>query len=268
LQRILPAHRASRLWYDLVGRREAEVIRQASLVVMNNEPCRDAMRARYGGASDRIMAVTNGFDEQESLPSPIPADGRFLITYSGTLYFVYQNPDPFFAAIARLVTEYRLSPGQLGIEFIGHADEYNGVPTRLFAERAGIGAYFQCLPFQPRGEVLQSLSRATVLVSLAQLNDLAVPSKLFDYMLFPAWILAIGEPGSATESVLRGTDADLVPANDSELIYQALRRRYHQFRQGERPAPIAPGTHWSRREQAGILFTALNRAVGEAGGRS
>ena len=68
--------------------------------------------------------------------------------------------------------------------------------------------------------------------------------------------------------VLRGTGADLVPENDSELIYQALRERFLQFRRGESPAPIAPATRSSRREQADLLFDALEPRLHSVSGFS
>jgi glycosyltransferase involved in cell wall biosynthesis len=265
LQRVLPEHRASQLWFDMVSRYESEGVRQASLVVMNTEPCRDAMRARYAHHADKIIAVTNGYDEQESLPSPA-TDGRFRLIYSGTLYFVYEHPGAFFEGVSRLVREFGLTPAELAIEFIGDAAGFNGVPTSSLARAAGVEQFFQDLPFVPRKEVFQHLSRASVLVSLSQLNDLAIPSKLFDYMRFNAWILAIAGTGSATEVVLRGTNADVVPLNDADLIHRTLRERFLQFRRGERPVAIAAATRSSRREQAGVLFDALDPIVRRARG--
>jgi hypothetical protein len=259
LQQILPDFRASKLWYRLAARYEARAVRRAAVIALNTEPCRDAMRLKYPEKAERMIAVTNGYDERESLPAPV-RDGRFLITYAGSLYFVYEHPRPFFQGVAALVREFGLTPGQLGLEFVGHSGNYEGESMESIAAAAGLADHFRSLPHQPRREVLPRLSRASVLVSLAQFNDFAIPSKIFDYLRFDAWLLAVAKPGSATDILLHGTDADLVPSNDSGPIHLALRKRYLQFVGGVKPRALAPQTRSSRREQAALFFQAVRTA--------
>jgi hypothetical protein len=260
LQEILPNIRASRLWYRLAGHYEARAVRAAAVVALNTEPCCAAMRSRYPDRAERMLTVTNGYDEREVMP-PSQRDGRFVITYAGSLYFVYEHPRPFFQGVGALVRELGLTPAQLGLEFVGHSGNYEGESMEAIAASAGLAGFFHCSPHQPRRDILPRLAQATVLVSLAQLNDFAIPSKIFDYLRFDAWLLAIAKPGTATDILLRGTDADLVPTNDPALIHAALRRRYLDFRQGIRPAALAPQTRSSRSEQASLFFEAVQAAV-------
>jgi hypothetical protein len=261
LQRVLPAFRASNLWYRLARRYEQESVAEASVISLNTEPCRDAMRVQYPAKSEAMVVATNGYDEREAAPPVQDRDERFLITYAGSLYFVYEHPLPFFLGVSMLVQEFGLRPHQLGVEFIGHSEQYEGEPVADIANAAGLRGFFHGRPHLPRHQVMERLNRASVLVSLAQFNDLAIPSKIFDYMRCGAWIVAVASPGSATEALLRDTGADVVHDNTATLIHQALRRRYLEFLGGIRPKPIAPNTHSSRREQAAVFFNAVRQAV-------
>src|SRR6266566_3730546 len=63
---------------------------------------------------------------------------------------------------------------------------------------------------RPRAEAMQFLARGTMLVSLPLFSrsgeiDATIPAKIFDYVRFDAWLLALAERGSATELLLRGT---------------------------------------------------------------
>lgn len=266
LQQVLPDFRASKLWYQLAARHERIAVQQASVIALNTEPCRDAMRARYPSKAGAMIVATNGYDEREHVPPIGHTDGRFRIAYAGSLYFVYEHPRPFFMGVAQLVQELKLSPAELELEFIGHCGHYEGEAIEKIADSAGLRGYFQFRPHQPRAEILPRLACADVLVSLAQFNDFAIPSKIFDYLRFHAWLLVIAKPGTATDILLRGTGADLVPDNNAQMIFEALRARYREFVAGVRPRPLAPQTRSSRREQAAVFFEAVRQALPALGG--
>lgn len=254
----LPESYASPLWYHLARHFERRAVNQAAesgLIVTNSDLAREAMQALYPAAAGRSITVMNGFDDD---PIPEPAPGRrFLIAYTGVIY-MDRNPRALFRATARLVSELGLGPAEIGIEFVGEVAEFNGISLETIAAEEGIADYVRIGPRVPRREALQLLARATLLVNLHQDAALAIPSKLFDYMRFPAWILALATRGSAPERLLRGTGADLVEPDDLEGIVAVLRTRYLQHLAGVRPPRIADEAgHYSRRAQAGLLFQAL-----------
>lgn len=86
---------------------------------------------------------------------------------------------------------------------------------------------------------------------------MAIPSKVFEYMRFDAWLLALAERGSATEEVLRGSGADVVGPDDVAGIARALALRMDQYAASGPPAQPALVPECSRAHQARILFDAL-----------
>jgi len=258
----LPGRLASPLWYRCAARYEPRAVRQAALTVMNTEPARRAMVSRYPGQSDQIIAVTNGFDDDEVVPAA-ERDGRFTIAFAGSVY-LDRSPRLLFEAAGRIVRELDLTPTDFGIELMGHhitGDE--GRPIRAMAERAGIEPFLKLHPPGTRQQAADFLARAVMLLNLPQDSHLAIPSKIFEYMRYDAWLLALAERDSATELLLRETTADVVSPDDVEALTEVLRSRYADHLAGRYPEPIAREARFGRRAQAEYLFDALEKITGE-----
>jgi len=80
-------------------------------------------------------------------------------------------------------------------------------------------------------------------------------------MPYDAWVLALAERGSATEHLLRGSEADVVAPDDFDGLAAVLRKRYLQYASGERPKNLATNPRYSRREQARRLFDAIEASL-------
>ena len=261
----LPEDQASPLWYRYAMRYELLAVRQAALIVMNTEPARQAMTARHPTQAHRVISVTNGFDDDEAVPTAA-RDGRFVIAFAGSVY-LDRSPQCLFEAVGRVVRELSLSPAEFSIELMGHhITGAEGGPIRAMAKRAGIEAFLQLHPPGTRQQAAAFLARATMLVSLAQDSHLAIPSKIFEYMRYDARLLALAERESATELLLRETDADVVSPKDIEGLAEVLRLRYAEHRAGRRPEPISRMPRFGRRTQAGLLFDAIEQQIENAPG--
>ena len=255
----LPEGIASPVWFAFARHYERRAVAEASLIVANTDPLRNVMRGVYRSAGNRMIAVPNGCDEE-----PVPASQhgrRFVIAYAGSIY-LDRDPRPLFRAAAQLVTERGLSPSEFGIEFMGDVRTFDGVPIEQIAREEGMEAFVQTYPPRPRAEALAFLARATMLVILPQDSDMAIPAKIFDYMQFDAWLLALAEDGSAVEQLLRGSSADVVPPDAVDTLAGLLHLRYLQHLRGEWPVRLAEDPRYSRREQATRLFTAIEALAG------
>ena len=148
------------------------------------------------------------------------------------------------------------------MHFIGNVDVLDGLSVRQMAERAGVGAFYHGEASKPRHEAFRDLARASMLLSLPQDTDMAIPAKVYEYMLFRAWILALAEPGSATAGLLTGTAADVVQPRDIEGMAGVIERRYREFCAGAAPPRLADDPSLSRTAQAESLFQALDDIIG------
>lgn len=109
--------------------------------------------------------------------------------------------------------------------------------------------------------MLRFLAGAAALVSLPQASPYAIPSKIFEYMRFPAWLLILAPPGSAVAGLLESTSAAVVDPTDIEQMTAVLRGWYRAFVSGRRPGPVAAEGAFDRESQANRLFDALEDTV-------
>ena len=260
----LPEFEASPLWYRRAERHEQACIARAALVIANTEPARAALVEEHPEARSRILTVMNGTDDN---PLPPHRDrGRFLIGYAGTIY-LDRDPQMLFRAAARVIADEKLTPGQFGIGILGRFAAEERIPMFGMAVQEGIGNFVTVEPPRPHRAALEFLSGATMLVVFPGNNLLALPAKVFEYIRFDSWLLAIGEPESAIAQLLRSTTADVV-APRVDALASAIAARYHDYVAGVRPVRVARDDRFSRKAQARILLDAIARltASGSAGG--
>jgi glycosyltransferase involved in cell wall biosynthesis len=261
----MPEALASPLWLALSARAEQQSVAAAALVVCNTERARRALAALYPWAADRTLTVMNGFDE-EPLP-PSVDDGCFRIAYAGAIY-LDRDPRGLFSAAADVVRDLALAPDRFRVELMGNVQSYNDVSLEAIARELGIQEYLTLHPARPRDEALRFLARAAVLVSLPQDSKMAIPSKVFEYMPYDAWLLALTEADTATADLLRGSGADIVAPDDRSGIARVLKQRYLQYVASGRPRQPAliPGS--SRAAQAEKLWSALGPLLAVGSGRA
>ena len=202
----------------------------------------------------------NGYDEDEKLPAP-QRDGCFRLAYAGAIY-LDRNPRNLFRAAYKVIRELGLASDQFSIEFMGPPAHLDGASIEDLARESGVEAFVKVHPPGTRQEAARFLARSSMLVNLPQDSHLAIPSKVFEYMRFPAWVLAMEETGSATELLLRDTQADVVPPSDVDAIAQVLATRFREHQRGVIPSPSTGAGQYSRRAQAERLFAAIDEVLG------
>jgi hypothetical protein len=237
------------LWRRLAVRYETRVVRRSAIVVANVEPVRVLMQQAYPMA--RVVTITNGTDDE---PAPPSVHGRkFIIGYPGTIY-VGRDPSPLFTAVSALVRNHKLTPDDIGIEFMGHSGPEVERRLQQLAADHGLVGFLTIRPGGPRARALEFMATCSVLVAFQQGSDLAVPAKVFEYMKFSAWLMVLAGPRSATAELLRGSGADVVDPSDATELRRMLATRYQSFREGNRPSPLADQPRYSRRFQAERLL--------------
>jgi glycosyltransferase involved in cell wall biosynthesis len=265
LRRRLPEPIASPVWFWLARRHERRIIRRAALIVTNTDVVRDELGRLYPDQRGSMVTVMNGSDE-DPVPDRLRQE-RFVVAYAGGIY-LDRNPRTFFRGAATMVRQLELTPDQFQVLFIGDVQRYGGLLVMSMAEEEGLGGYVTLRPSVPRSELLEQLASAAMLLSLPQDSRYAIPSKVFEYMQFEAWVLALAKSDSPTAMALDGTEADVVDPDQPDAIADALRRRYLQFAGGERPSRPDPQRKLSRKRQAMILLDAMETVLSATAKRS
>jgi len=251
----LHEHVASPMWFRIAKRYERRAVARASLVVANNEPARRALIQAYPAAADHIITVLNGADDY-----PLPEthhDACFRIRFAGTIY-ITSDVATLFSAVRTVIDEMALGPDDLRVELVGPINNPETATIGALAHAHHIEKYVSVGPLLPHAAALEFLAGASMLVIFSGFGAVTLPAKTFEYVRFEAWILAQGEPGSALDVMLQGTEADVVSPSDVAATAAAIRRRVEQYRAGIRPSPVIGDDRFSRARQADILLDALD----------
>jgi len=259
--RRLPESIASPLYLWLARRDESRVLKRAALVLANTPAlARELTRQRK---PRRVETVMNGVDA-ESVPPPAAA-GRFSVVYAGTIY-LDRDPRPFFAAAGKFARAHGLGADQFRIELIGNVAQFGGRDIGQLAEEQGLApGLLDVVGYLSRADLFRHLAAASVLLSLPQDSAFAIPSKVFEYMSFEAWLLVLADRGTPVAELLEGSGALVVPPDDEGAIREALERCWRSREQGARPPRLAADARYSRAGQAARLVAALRDLDGRAG---
>lgn len=257
----VPVSQASPLWYNIAEKHERACVESAALVVANTEALAQAMRALYPKAANRIVTVMNGCDD-DIAPTGARAD-RFTMCYAGNIY-IDRDPTVLFKALGNFIRAEQLTPEQFRLELVGYVDRIGGRTVHDMAADAGLTRFLAIHPRMPRKDALAIMSKAAVLVSLPQDVDLAIPSKIFEYMQYPAWLISLAKRGSATEQLLRDTRAHVIEPDDMEGLTRTMRELWRQYSAGQTAVPVNADGRFGRAAQADVLFQAIDRICGHA----
>lgn len=252
------------LWY--ARRDEARSVGMADLVVTNTEALEAAMKERHPDATARIVTVRNGVDAPEHVPEPPLDRDRFSVRYAGSIYHA-RDPRPLFEGAARAVRELGLTSEQFGVDMIGSFDDGGLLGLRRLAAEVDMREFVSIGSWLPREEAERFMAAGHVLVALPGHNRLGIPAKIYEYMRYPAWILALAEEDSATDRLLAGTEAEVVASSDADAVAAALERLYRRYRRSGRPEPMARDPRFGRKAQAMKLLEAIGRVLGRDGAR-
>ena len=260
----MPEELRSAAWQKLARAHEDRCVSSAAAVVVTSQAHEELQVGKYPFLRNRVRTVMNGADVD-----PIPKSrlgNRFVVAFTGMIY-LGRDPRVFFRAAARVVRETGATPEQFAVEFMGD-DACNGVPLTTIAHECGLVEHFTSHGFRPRREAFELLSRAAMLVSLPLRTTMTLPAKLFEYMRFDAWLLALAENGSATAALLRGTGADVVAPDDEARMAEVLRTRFEEFRAGRRPVALNHDGRFDRATQSDRMYALLEEVAGDSRGET
>lgn len=252
-----PPELRSHSWFALTKRYERRCVETARLVVANTKAIEAIMRARYPAWGSRLVTVMNGADVD--VHSARPFAPRFTVTHAGSLYNG-RDPRPLFRGCKSAIEELGVGPDEFRIHLFGD-DVYDGIPVATIAEQEGVGAFTLAERAMPRARAIRLQEESAILVILPQFQMECIPGKLFDYVQLSSWILALSEPDTATELLLRGTGADIVSPNDPVAIGHHIAARYRDYKAGRRPVPVNADGRFNREAQAKLLFDAIDTRV-------
>ncbi|MEO7362564.1 MAG: hypothetical protein ABI120_19695 [Gemmatimonadaceae bacterium] len=242
---------------------EAATLRRAAMIITNTDAAKSAMQARFPELRDRIHCIPNGSDV-EPVMAPAQWPSVFQIAHAGTLY-LDRDPRSFLRAVARVRTKLNLDSTSMRVVFMGCPARIAGQSLSELAQEAGIGDLFEERAPGTREEARQLMRESMMAVAFQGATKTQVPAKIFEYVAFPLWLLALVGSDSATADMLAGSDALIFNIDDEDATARAIEDSYSKFRAGEMPRPAGWDGRYSRAKQAARMVAEL-KALTVVGG--
>ena len=233
---------------------ERRTLERAALIITNTAAAVRALGARFPQLRDRIRCIPNGSDVEPETAVARPA--RFQIAHSGSLY-LDRDPRPFLRAVSGVRAKLKLGPDDLRVVFMGPPARVAGRLLTEHAADAGLAGLFEERPPGTRDEARQLLRESTMAVAFQGETRTQVPAKVFEYVSFPVWLLALVGAESATADLLANSDAIVLDIDDEAGTERAIERCVQRFRAGESARPVGWDGRFSRARQAERLIAEL-----------
>lgn len=175
-------------WRLLELELERRVLQRAHTLVTVSEPLSEAL-TRLHGKPTRV--VTNGFDAAEGAVPDLATEDRFTLTYTGSIYADWHNPEPLLAGIAQLRDRRGLTPAELQVRFYG--SEHEMLPPLL--ARYDVAEFVKLHGLVPRAEAVARQRVADALLVLgwnASTDQGMLTLKALEYLGASRPILLVG----------------------------------------------------------------------------
>jgi hypothetical protein len=215
-------------WADKKHHRlELEVLTTADAVTVVG----NGMKAEFEEKSRRkVVAITNGFDEEDFNSDKIHLDKKFSIVHIGT-FFSRINPTNLWQVLMELKEEKHPMISDLQIKLMGRVD-----PIIVESiHKAGLGEFLTLLPVQSHEEaVRQTRSAQVLLLCIFEQTKFVLTGKLFEYLASNRPIFCIGPIDGDAAAILKETDAGITFSfGDKAKIKQHLMSLHKKFKAGE-----------------------------------
>lgn len=245
---------------DEMRHMEHATLHRAALIITNTQAAASAMEARFPELRARIRCIPNGSDV-EPVMAPEKWPTVFQIAHAGSLY-LDRDPRPFLRAVSRVRTKLNLDANALRVVFMGPPARIAGRSLSELATEAGIGDLFEDRAAGTREEARQLMRESMMAVAFQGATKTQVPAKIFEYVAFPLWLLALVGSDSATADMLSGSDALVYNIDDEEATARAIEDAYLNFRAGSMPRPAGWDGRYSRAKQAERMVAELKSLTG------
>jgi glycosyltransferase involved in cell wall biosynthesis len=185
-------------------RTEQHVIAGANALVTVSEPWADRLQRRY--PSQKIVCISNGFDEDDFPEKPAEVTKTFTITHTGQLYQGRRDPTLLLQAVRELITEGALLREHVRLRFYGPIDAFLAPLVAKFELEDVVEIHNSV----PRSEALRLQRESHLLLLLPWWNpeeNGVLTGKLFEYLGSRRPVLAVGGGHGAVTELLKDTNA-------------------------------------------------------------
>lgn len=251
------------------ARLEAEVVREASLVLCNTEPLEESFRRRYPAEpGSKFVTLTNGYDPEDfDGVKPVGNDaGKMRLLHAGVLYGK-RDPRGLLDALVAIRDRHPEVARETEALFVGFLREER-FDMEDVAAAWGLTGIVRGIGNLGHRDALSLMLGAEALLVLGLTGgapEAQVPAKVYEYFGAGRFILSLSHPDGAIAHILArsGRPHRVVPFDDAEAIRRAIVDLHARFLRGDLradgagAAEVAPVAEFTRAALAARLAASI-----------
>lgn len=240
---------------------EKWVVHSAACVTSAGATVAQSLSSRYPAALHKIYVVRNGYDG-EAQPTPSDTGGRLSILFAGDLY-LGRDPFPLLRALEDLLQRPDVDRSRISLTLMGRIESYGNRSLSDWLVGRACAPIVRLLPHLPAQAVAEEVSRATVLVNLAQQQPYSVPAKTYEHLISGRENLLVCEDDCETAQLIKGIrGVNQVDSRDPSALERTLYDLYRRHvGAGTMTAPTAEEVKKFSREGPNEQFWRLIEKV-------
>nr|HID59939.1 hypothetical protein [Desulfobacterales bacterium] len=207
---------------------EKKVLSNANALITVSDPWARRLRSTVSKVfNGNVFTITNGFDPDDFSQRTSRSNGKFIITYVGTLYLPNQDLTLLFKVLNQLCEKGHVDVRKVEIRFYGSKVE----AVNHLWKKSLVGKSVKIFDNVSHEEcaAVQKDSTALLLLDWQQPEEKGVlPAKLFEYLGARRPILCISTHKTVVTDLLKRTNAGVVVKNEEEMR-AVLLRWYREF---------------------------------------
>jgi len=230
---------------------EAIFLKKADCNITVNEELIQDYVDRFGLASEKIVCITNGYDEDDytGLEPAVEDENLFIINYCG-LQYGGQRIDAVLESLRELANEKKIDPELVRLRITGESKQSD---TKEAAREFGLESIILETGYVTHKEAIQSNLNANMLLLLmtgtGETLKTAGASKLYDYLRSGWPILAFGAKDGVIDRTLRETrHGEAFRSTQIPEIKAMILREYQKWQSGQ-AVPLLPSPEIERFER-------------------
>jgi hypothetical protein len=192
-------------------RAERKILHRADSLVIVSRPWADDLSYLH---QREVYAIPIGFDSSDLNKNSTEVASHFTLTYTGTIYPQWQDPEPLFSVLSEAVKERSLDLHVIEVRYFG--GEKTALWLKEKAEKFGIGATVKTYGIVSRETALQKQRESQLLLIFSGERG-HYPAKVFEYLAAKRPILAIGKGLTVIKELLEHTNAGFYCQTESEI---------------------------------------------------
>jgi len=225
------------LWKKINEFLESEVLNNADTVVTVSNKLREDLILRYPRINpQKILVITNGFEEENLNKEKYYPTDKFTITDTGRFYGK-RTPTSFLLALKQAFLENPEMEKETRVRFIG---TFEG-NIKKEVKKLRIEDKIEIIPQVPHQECIKYQCRSDILLLIPGPNTLTMPGKIFEYLAAKRPILALAEEGSDSAALIRETKSGaVVNPSDTFQIKNTLLDLFDKYKNGTLNSAVNP----------------------------